>query len=108
MACWRKCASTCSASSKRWCRTTCWNAARAFLKDAPILVLDEATSRPDTLSENHVRGALTVLMADRTTIVIAHRLSTVRVADLLLVLNGGCVVERQMGAVQAREPRVAV
>ena len=67
--------------------------ARAFLKDAPILVLDEATSNLDTLSENHVRAALTALMAERTTIVIAHRLSTIRSADLILVLDAGRVIE---------------
>ena len=67
--------------------------ARAFLKDAPILVLDEATSHLDTLSENHVRAALTALMAERTTIVIAHRLSTIRSADLILVLDAGRVIE---------------
>jgi ATP-binding cassette, subfamily B, bacterial len=67
--------------------------ARAFLKDSPILVLDEATSHLDTLSESHVRAALNTLMVDRTTIVIAHRLSTVRAADLILVLDAGRVVE---------------
>jgi ATP-binding cassette subfamily C protein CydCD len=67
--------------------------ARAFLKDAPILVLDEATSHLDTLSESHVRAALNALMVDRTTIVIAHRLSTIRAADLILVLDNGRVVE---------------
>ena len=67
--------------------------ARAFLKDAPILVLDEATSHLDTLSESHVRAALNALMVDRTTIVIAHRLSTIRAADLILVLDAGRVVE---------------
>jgi ATP-binding cassette, subfamily B, bacterial len=67
--------------------------ARAFLKDAPILVLDEATSHLDTLSESHVRAALNALMVDRTTIVIAHRLSTIREADLILVLDGGRIIE---------------
>ena len=67
--------------------------ARAFLKDAPILVLDEATSHLDTLSETHVREALNALMVDRTTIVIAHRLSTIRAADLILMLDAGRVVE---------------
>jgi ATP-binding cassette, subfamily B, bacterial len=101
--------------------------ARAFLKDAPILVLDEATSHLDTLSESHVRAALDALMVDRTTIVIAHRLSTIRAADLILVLDAGRVVEsgnhaqllarrgfyarlveRQMGGVQRREVRSTV
>ena len=67
--------------------------ARAFLKDAPLLVLDEATSHLDTISEQAVRGALDELMADRTTIVIAHRLSTIRAADLILVLREGQVIE---------------
>jgi ATP-binding cassette subfamily C protein CydCD len=67
--------------------------ARAFLKDAPILVLDEATSHLDTLSESHVREALNALMVDRTTIVIAHRLSTIRAANLILMLAAGRVVE---------------
>ena len=67
--------------------------ARAFLKDAPILVLDEATSHLDTISEQQVRSALDALMANRTTIVIAHRLSTIQAADIILVLNAGRVVE---------------
>jgi ATP-binding cassette subfamily C protein CydCD len=67
--------------------------ARAFLKNAPTLVLDEATSHLDAVSEAQVRGALDALMRDRTTIVIAHRLSTVRGADLLAVLDHGRLVE---------------
>jgi ATP-binding cassette subfamily C protein CydCD len=67
--------------------------ARAFLKNAPTLILDEATSHLDAVSEAQVRGALDALMRDRTTIVIAHRLSTVRNADLLAVLDGGRLVE---------------
>lgn len=67
--------------------------ARAFLKDAPLLVLDEATSHLDTISEQAVRSALGQLMVDRTTIVVAHRLSTIRAADLILVLEGGRLVE---------------
>jgi ATP-binding cassette subfamily B protein len=67
--------------------------ARAFLKDAPLLILDEATSHLDTISEQAVRGALDALMADRTTIVIAHRLSTIREADVILVLREGRVIE---------------
>jgi len=101
--------------------------ARAFLKDAPILVLDEATSHLDTFSEAHVRAALNALMVDRTTIVIAHRLSTIRAAHLILVLDNGQViesgthaelvarrgfyarlVERQMTSVQRRDTAVAV
>jgi ATP-binding cassette subfamily C protein CydCD len=67
--------------------------ARAFLRNAPTLVLDEATSHLDAVSEAQVRGALDTLMRDRTTIVIAHRLSTVRGADLLAVLDRGRLVE---------------
>jgi len=67
--------------------------ARAFLKDAPILLLDEATSALDTQSEAQVRSALTRLMAGRTTLIIAHRLSTVRSANRIYVLDKGKVVE---------------
>ena len=67
--------------------------ARAFLKNAPTLILDEATSHLDAVSEAQVRGALDALMRDRTTIVIAHRLSTVRHADLIIVLDRGQLVE---------------
>ncbi len=67
--------------------------ARAFLKDAPILILDEATSHLDALNELAVRRALDMLKADRTTVVIAHRLSTVRDADKIVVLDGGRLVE---------------
>jgi ATP-binding cassette subfamily C protein CydCD len=67
--------------------------ARAFLKNAPTLILDEATSHLDAVSESQVRGALDALMRDRATIVIAHRLSTVRNADLLAVLDGGHLIE---------------
>jgi ATP-binding cassette subfamily B protein len=67
--------------------------ARAFLKDSPILILDEATSHLDTLSESHVRTALNALMVDRTTIVIAHRLSTIRAANLIVMLDAGGVIE---------------
>jgi ATP-binding cassette subfamily C protein CydCD len=67
--------------------------ARAFLKDAPVLILDEATSHLDAVNEQAVRGALDRLQADRTTIVIAHRLSTVRDAHRIVVLDEGRVVE---------------
>ena len=63
--------------------------ARAFLKDAPVLILDEATSHLDAVNEQAVRHALEELMSDRTTIVIAHRLSTVRNADRIVVLDAG-------------------
>jgi subfamily B ATP-binding cassette protein MsbA len=67
--------------------------ARAFLKDAPILLLDEATSALDTESEAQVQAALKRLMAGRTTLLIAHRLSTVRGADRIYVIDQGRVVE---------------
>jgi len=67
--------------------------ARAFLKNAPTLILDEATSHLDAVSEAQVREALDALMRNRTTIVIAHRLSTVRDADRLAVLDRGHLVE---------------
>jgi ABC-type multidrug transport system fused ATPase/permease subunit len=63
--------------------------ARAILKDAPILILDEPTSSLDAISEEIVFAALKRLRAGRTTVVIAHRLSTVRDADRILVLDGG-------------------
>jgi len=68
--------------------------ARAFLADAPVLVLDEATSALDTESEREVQRALDALLENRTALVIAHRLSTVRNADEIVVLEGGAVVER--------------
>ncbi len=67
--------------------------ARALLKDAPILILDEATSSLDSESEQLVQKALENLMRGRTTFVIAHRLSTVRYADRIIVIDGGRIVE---------------
>ncbi|MEI8298476.1 MAG: lipid A export permease/ATP-binding protein MsbA [Pseudomonadota bacterium] len=67
--------------------------ARALLKDAPILILDEATSALDTESERAIQGALEGLMQNRTTLVIAHRLSTVEHADLIVVMEDGRLVE---------------
>jgi len=67
--------------------------ARAFLKNAPILILDEATSHLDSISENLVREALDKLRLDRTTLVIAHRLSTISDADQIIVLDEGKVME---------------
>jgi ABC-type multidrug transport system fused ATPase/permease subunit len=68
--------------------------ARAFLRDSPILILDEPTSSIDTKTEAVILDALERLMRGRTTFVIAHRLSTVRYADLLIVIQNGCIVER--------------
>ncbi|MFQ5848744.1 MAG: ABC transporter ATP-binding protein, partial [Candidatus Methylomirabilales bacterium] len=68
--------------------------ARAVVKDPPLLILDEATSSLDAESEEIVQEALDRLMEDRTTFVVAHRLSTVRRADTVLVLHEGRIVER--------------
>lgn len=68
--------------------------ARALVRDAPILILDEATSALDTESERQVQQAIDRLMQDRTVLVIAHRLTTVRHAHQILVLDGGRIVER--------------
>jgi len=67
--------------------------ARAFLKNAPVLILDEATSHLDALSENIVHKALNQLKINRTTLIIAHRLSTVRNADQIIVLDKGRIKE---------------
>lgn len=68
--------------------------ARALLKQAPILVLDEATSAVDSVNEASIEAALATLRADRTTLVIAHRLSTIRGADRIVVLDLGSIVEQ--------------
>jgi subfamily B ATP-binding cassette protein MsbA len=68
--------------------------ARAILKDTPVLVLDEATSALDTESERHIQAALARLQSGRTTLVIAHRLSTVEQADEIIVMDEGAIVER--------------
>ena len=67
--------------------------ARAILKDPTILILDEATSALDSESEKLVQDALEILMKGRTSIVIAHRLSTVKKADQILVLDKGSIAE---------------
>ena len=68
--------------------------ARALLRNPPVLILDEATSALDTESERLVQAAINNLIESRTALVVAHRLSTIRHADLILVLENGCVVER--------------
>ena len=67
--------------------------ARALLKDAPILIMDEATSALDTESERHIQAALETLLKNRTTLVVAHRLSTIENADMILVMEDGRIVE---------------
>ena len=68
--------------------------ARALLKDAPILILDEATSALDNESERRIQQALVELMRNRTTLVIAHRLTTIEHADEIVVMVAGSIVER--------------
>jgi ATP-binding cassette subfamily B protein len=78
--------------------------ARAILADAPILVLDEATSSLDSVSEFHIREAIEQLSAGRTTIVVAHRLSTVQRLDRILVFDHGRIVEDGSHAELLRRP----
>ncbi len=78
--------------------------ARAILADAPILVLDEATSSLDSLTEQLIQDALAALMAGRTAVVIAHRLSTVRSADRILVFDSGRIVEEGSHETLMRRP----
>ncbi|MGM0337359.1 ABC transporter ATP-binding protein [Enterococcus sp. AZ007] len=68
--------------------------ARAIIKDAPMLILDEATSSVDTRTEELIQAAMDKLMSNRTSFVIAHRLSTIRNADLILVMNEGNIIEQ--------------
>ncbi len=70
------------------------NIARAALSNAPILILDEATSSVDTRTERHIEEGIDALMHNRTTFIIAHRLSTVRKADMIIVLEHGHIIER--------------
>ena len=67
--------------------------ARAFLKNPPILILDEATSALDSQTEREIQQALDALAVGRTTLVIAHRLGTIRNADRIVVMNGGRIAE---------------
>jgi subfamily B ATP-binding cassette protein MsbA len=67
--------------------------ARALLKNPPILILDEATSALDTESERLVQDAIEQLMKNRTSIVVAHRLSTIKNADIIIVIDNGKIVE---------------
>ncbi len=78
--------------------------ARAILADAPILVLDEATSSLDSVTEQLIQDALTTLMTDRTAVVIAHRLSTIRKVDRILVFDAGRIVEEGSHAELVRRP----
>jgi ABC-type multidrug transport system fused ATPase/permease subunit len=87
--------------------------ARALLKNAPILILDEATASVDTQTERLIQEALERLMQGRTSFVIAHRLSTIRNADQILVLRAGEIVERgthdalmQAGGLYSRLARI--
>ena len=68
--------------------------ARAIVRDAPLLILDEATSSVDTMTEKHIQNAMDILMEGRTSFIIAHRLSTVRNADLILVMKDGSIFEK--------------
>ena len=69
--------------------------ARSLLKDAPLLILDEATSSVDTRAEELIQKAMDKLMEGRTSFVIAHRLSTIRNADLILVMKDGNIIEQE-------------
>lgn len=68
--------------------------ARAFLSDPDVLILDEATSNVDTLTEIYIQKAMDELMKNRTSFIIAHRLSTIRNASLILVMNEGKIIEK--------------
>ena len=80
------------------------NIARAALSRAPILILDEATSSVDTRTERQIQAGMDALMQNRTTFVIAHRLSTVRKADQILVLEGGRIIQRGSHEELLKEP----
>lgn len=80
------------------------NISRAALSKAPILILDEATSSVDTRTERHIEAGMDAIMRNRTTFVIAHRLSTVRGADQILVLEGGRIIQRGTHEELLRQP----
>ena len=80
--------------------------ARAIYKDAPILILDEATSSLDAQSELAVQSALDILMKDRLTIIIAHRFSTLRDADRIIVLDEGKVVDQGRPSELTQRPSI--
>jgi ATP-binding cassette subfamily B protein len=67
--------------------------ARAFIKNSPLLILDEATSSVDTRTERIVQEAMDMLTESRTSFIIAHRLSTIKNADIILVMNDGDIIE---------------
>lgn len=68
--------------------------ARAVLADAPILILDEATSSVDTVTEQHIRRAMLTITQGRTSFIIAHRLSTIRDSDIIILIEDGCIAEK--------------
>ena len=80
--------------------------ARAILKDAPIIILDEATSSVDPENENLLMGAIAELTKNKTVIMIAHRLKTVRNADQILVLSGGHIVQTGKHEDLIRQPGI--
>lgn len=79
--------------------------ARAILADTPILILDEATSSLDSISEHYIQQALEALMQGRTTITIAHRLSTIQKADRILVFDQGKIIEQGDHATLMAQPK---
>ena len=68
--------------------------ARALIADPPMLILDEATSSVDTITENKIQAAMDLLMKGRTSFIIAHRLSTIRNADTIIVMENGKIMEQ--------------
>jgi ABC-type multidrug transport system fused ATPase/permease subunit len=80
--------------------------ARAILKDAPILILDEATSNLDAQSEREVQKALDSLMKDKLVLVIAHRFSTLQDADRIIVLDGGVISDQGTPAELSKRPGI--